>query len=155
MTATPGVRRSRWPVRSGDSSERPSASSSADVWNGLATTSAAPARSASTAPATEPRAVSASAVTAGRQVRAFMITATPSPAGNARSTIATEKWRAPEQRDRLSRARGLDGVVSHRGCDRRDLDGDRRVGTDDEDLPCHVLGTCIGAGNRTLEQGRC
>ena len=74
---------------------RSSASSIADVWKGFATTSAAPARSASTAPATEPCAVSASAVTAGRQVRAFMITPTPSPAGNPRSTIATEKWPPP------------------------------------------------------------
>ena len=79
MTATPGVgRRAARPEVT-----RVIASSSAEVWNGFATTSAAPARSASTAPATEPCAVSASAVTAGRQARAFMITAAPSPAGKA------------------------------------------------------------------------
>ena len=68
MTATPGV---DWRVLR-PAVTRAIASCKAEVWNGFATTSAAPARNASTAPATEPCAVSASAVTAGRQARAFM-----------------------------------------------------------------------------------
>ena len=81
------------------SSMRSSASSSADVWKGLATTSAAPARSASTAPATEPCAVSASAVTAGRQARAFMITRDALPRRQPQVDDRDREVAATEQRD--------------------------------------------------------
>ena len=140
MTATPGVRRRpRWPVRSGDSSMRSSASSSADVWNGFATTSAAPARSASTAPATEPCAVSASAVTAGRQARAFMITADPLPRRQSQVDDRDQRSAAAPSSAIASAALAVSTVAcSHRVRDLRHLDGDRRVGADDEDLPCHL-----------------
>ena len=121
------------------------ASSSAEVWNGFATTSAAPARSASTAPATEPCAVSASVVTAGRQARAFMITAAPSPAGRPQvddderevASCRGARWRRP-------RVVLAVGVESHRAGDPDDHGGDRGIAPDDEELFAHFLSRVIG-----------